>query len=166
MAATTGVTAVTPGASARTSPSMSPAWASPAFRECDQAEDGGWRMEDNFHPLSSILHPLSFSRTSVNSLRAFVGVCCLLLTGACSLNYNSRSLGVPVTMAEPLAAGVAGDSFNVTTRAVHIFWGLSTVKEPSLHQVLAGQLGSGTGVRNVAIHARKRWSDVLVTALT
>lgn len=90
----------------------------------------------------------------------------MLVVSGCSMTYNARTMGVPVTMAEPLAAGVPGDSFRVTSRAIHIFWGLATAKEPSLQQAIAGQLGSGTGVRAVAIHARKRWSDVLVTALT
>ncbi|HEY2806434.1 MAG TPA: hypothetical protein VGI92_11315 [Gemmatimonadales bacterium] len=89
-----------------------------------------------------------------------------LLTGACALHFNARSLGVPVTMSEPLAQGVAGDSFAVTTKALHVFWGLATAHEPSLKQALAGQLGQGSGVRNLAIHSRKKWDDVLVTVLT
>lgn len=89
-----------------------------------------------------------------------------LLLGACALNFNSRTLGVPVTMAEPLAQGVAGDSFAVSSKAIHVFWGLALAKAPDLHQALAGQLGQGTGVHNLAIKARKNWSDILFTVLT
>ena len=69
-------------------------------------------------------------------------------------------------MAEQLAVPVPGDSFNVTTHAIHVFWGLAVAKEPSLHQVLAGQVAAGGSVHNLAIKSRKRWSDLLVTALT
>ena len=62
--------------------------------------------------------------------------------------------------------GVPGDTFAVTTHAVWLFWGLAPAKQPSLQQTLAGQLGTGAGVNNLSIHARMRWSDVLVTALT
>lgn len=82
------------------------------------------------------------------------------------MQFTTRSLGVPVTMAEPLAQPVPGDTFTVTTGALHAFWGLAVAKEPSLQQALAGQLGPGTGVRNLTIRARKRWPDVLVTVLT
>ncbi len=44
--------------------------------------------------------------------------------------------------------------------------GLAPAKEASLRQALAGQLGASGGVHNLSIHARKRWSDVLFTALT
>lgn len=90
----------------------------------------------------------------------------LMFTSACSLTHNSRTLGVPVTMAEPMAQAVPGDTFNVTIRAVHAFWGLATVRNPSLQGVLAGQLGTGSAVRNLSIHSRKRLPDVLVTVLT
>jgi hypothetical protein len=102
----------------------------------------------------------------VNSLRAAASVVVLLALTGCALQYNARTLGVPVSMAEPLAMPVPGDSFNVTARAVHVFWGLAVAKEPNLQQVLAGQLASGGAVHNLGIRARKRWTDVLVTALT
>ena len=89
----------------------------------------------------------------------------MLVTG-CALRYDSRSLGVPVTMAAAAGQGVPGDTFAVTTHAVWLFWGLAPAKQPSLQQTLAGQLGTGAGVNNLSIHARMRWSDVLVTALT
>jgi hypothetical protein len=69
-------------------------------------------------------------------------------------------------MAEPVGQPVPGDTFNVTVHATHFFWGLAPGKVPTLQQALAGQLGSGAGVHSLTIRARKRWSDVLFTALT
>lgn len=66
------------------------------------------------------------------------------------------------------AAGepVVGDSFAVTTKGVHLLWGLVAARQPSLQQVLAGQLGTGGEVRNLTIRSRKRLTDLLVTGLT
>lgn len=89
----------------------------------------------------------------------------MAVTG-CAINYNARTLGVPVTMAEPMAMPVPGDSFKVTTRAVHVFWGLAPAKEPNLQHVLAGQLAAGSAVHGLAIKSRKRWSDLLVSVIT
>ena len=115
---------------------------------------------------------MSFPLSKMRSVRAVSGALRLsalvfpLLLGACALNFNSRTLGVPVTMAEPLAQGVPGDSFAVTSKAIHVFWGLALVRAPDLHQALASQLGPGTGVRNLAIKQRKTLSDILFTVLT
>jgi hypothetical protein len=88
------------------------------------------------------------------------------LVAGCALQFNTRSLGVPVTMTAPGAQAVPGDTFNITTHAVYIFWGLASAKQPNLRESIAGQLGAGGGVNNLAIHSRMRWSDLLVTALT
>lgn len=69
-------------------------------------------------------------------------------------------------MATPAGQPVVGDTFNITSHAVYVFWGLATAKQPNLRESIAGQLGAGGGVNNLAIHSRMRWSDVLVTALT
>lgn len=92
---------------------------------------------------------------------------CAALTG-CTLHFDSRSLGVPVTMAAAAGPGatVPGDTFTVTGHAVYLFWGLSTMKLPDLRQTLAGQLGAGAAVQNLAIHAHAGLSDVLVSVLT
>ena len=87
------------------------------------------------------------------------------LASACALEFNSHSLGVPVSMT-PAAGTAASDTFNVTMRAVHIFWGLAPVKEPALQPVLAGQLGTGGSVADLSIRTRKTLMDVLVTAFT
>lgn len=98
---------------------------------------------------------------------------CVLLPAAlasvvagCALQFNTRSLGVPVTMAAPAGQAVPGDTFSITTHAVYIFWGLASAKQPNLRESIANQLGAGGGVNNLAIHSRMRWSDVLITALT
>ena len=67
-------------------------------------------------------------------------IAALPLVAGCAMQYSARSLGVPVTMAEPLAQPVPGDSFNITLHAVHYFWGLAPGRAPSLQHALAGQL--------------------------
>lgn len=93
----------------------------------------------------------------------------LLVAGAasaCAMQFDTRSLGVPVTMTPPTTPTAAADTFHVTLRAVHLFWGLASVKEPALQPALAGQLGTGGAVANLSISARKRWSDVVATVIT
>jgi hypothetical protein len=85
---------------------------------------------------------------------------------ACALQFNTRRLGVPVTMAAPQAQVAPGDSFRVRTRALYLLWGLASLHQPDLRQALAGQLGTGTGVANLSISAVKRWPDLLLTVLT
>ena len=84
--------------------------------------------------------------------------------GACALTFDARSLGVPAAMSAE--APVAGDSFHVTQTAVHLFWGTYQVRSVSLQAVLANQLGDGRSVANLRIRVARRWSDLLVTALT
>ena len=69
-------------------------------------------------------------------------------------------------MTPPTTPTAAADTFNVTLRAVHLFWGLAPVREPALQPALAGQLGTGGSIANLSIRARKRWTDVIATALT
>jgi hypothetical protein len=87
------------------------------------------------------------------------------LTG-CALTFDARSLGVPATMAGAAAQPVAGDTFAVTTRAIHALWGLYPVRTVNLQNVLAGQLAGGASVANLRIRVRRTWSDLLVTAVT
>lgn len=54
----------------------------------------------------------------------------------------------------------------MTSRAVYALWGLAKLKEPSLRKALAAQLAGGSGVADLKIKVRSRWSDVLITALT
>ncbi len=93
-----------------------------------------------------------------------VAVCALV--AGCAGHYDTRSLGVPVTMAPAAGQAVPGDTFSVTTHAVFLLWGLAPAKQPSLPQILAGPLGAGSAVNNLSIHTRMRWSDVLLTVMT
>jgi hypothetical protein len=43
---------------------------------------------------------------------------------------------------------------------------LAKLKEPSLRKALAAQLAGGSGVADLKIRVRSRWSDLLITALT
>jgi hypothetical protein len=90
---------------------------------------------------------------------------CLALSG-CALTLDARSLGVPVTLASPANRPAEGTRFSVTSRALYAFWGVAKLKEPSLRKALAAQLGGGSGVADLRIKVRSRWSDVLITALT
>jgi protein-S-isoprenylcysteine O-methyltransferase Ste14 len=93
----------------------------------------------------------------------------LALSG-CALSFDSTHLGVPATMAEaaPRAGETAptGTPFKVTRHPVFLLWGLATAGQPNLEDVLAGQVGTGTGIANLKIKVRSRWHDLLVTGLT
>jgi len=84
----------------------------------------------------------------------------------CAHTFDAAVLGVPVTMASPPGQPPSGGRFSVTSRALFAFWGLAKIKEPSLRKALAAQLGGGSGIADLKIKVRSRWSDVLVTALT
>jgi hypothetical protein len=43
---------------------------------------------------------------------------------------------------------------------------LAKLKEPSLRKALAAQLSGGSGIADLRIKVRSRWSDVLITVLT
>ncbi len=84
----------------------------------------------------------------------------------CSLNFDTTSLGVPVTMETPAGTPVAGSAFSVTSHSVHGFFGLLSLSKPSLRKTLAAQLVGGKGIADMRIKVRSRWSDVLITVLT
>jgi hypothetical protein len=69
-------------------------------------------------------------------------------------------------MATAAGQPVEGSRFRVTSRALFAFWGVVKIKDPSLRKSLAAQLGGGSGIANLRIKIRSRWSDVLITALT
>ena len=69
-------------------------------------------------------------------------------------------------MASATGQTVEGGRFRVTSRALFAFWGVLKIKEPSLRKALAAQLGGGSGIADLRIKVRSRWSDLLVTALT
>jgi hypothetical protein len=84
----------------------------------------------------------------------------------CAQTFDSTSLGVPVTMASPAGQPPGGSRFRVSSHAVYAFWGLARLKDPSLRKALAAQLAGGSGIVDLKIKVRSRWTDVLVTALT
>jgi hypothetical protein len=89
---------------------------------------------------------------------------CLL--GGCAQTFDATSLGVPATLASAAGQAPAGDRFKVSGKAMFGFWGLAPLRQPSLRKALAAQLGGGTGVADVKIRVRSRWTDVLFTVLT
>ncbi len=89
----------------------------------------------------------------------------VLLTG-CANTFDATTLGVPVTVASPAGQPAQGARFRVSQKSVFGFWGLLKFKEPSLRKALAAQLGGGSGVADLRIRVRSRWSDVLITGLT
>lgn len=90
----------------------------------------------------------------------------LLLASGCAQSFDATTLGVPATMATPAGQAPAGDRFAVTGRAVFGLWGAVRLKQPSLRKAIAAQLGGGSGVADLKIKVRSRWSDLLITALT
>jgi hypothetical protein len=87
-------------------------------------------------------------------------------TSACALTFDSTRLGVPVTLADSARAPATGVPFKVNKHPVFIAWGMFTAAEPTLEDVLAGQVATGVAVKNLRIRIRARWSDLLITGLT
>jgi hypothetical protein len=82
------------------------------------------------------------------------------------MTFDAATIGVPVTLASPAGQPPEGSRFSVTSRAVYALWGLGRLKQPSLRKALAAQLAGGSGVADLKIKVRSRWSDILITALT
>jgi hypothetical protein len=97
-----------------------------------------------------------------------IGIVLVLLTplAGCAERFDATTLGVPATLAAPAGQTPQGARFRVTSRAVYGLWGLATIKQPSLRKALAAQLAGGSGIADVKIKVRSRWSDVLITVLT
>ena len=93
----------------------------------------------------------------------------VLALNGCALSFDGTHLGVPATMAEAAQTGgptTPGTPFAVTRHPVFLLWGLVPAGQPSLEDVLAGQVGTGAAIANLKIRVRSRWSDLLVTGLT
>ena len=86
--------------------------------------------------------------------------------GGCAQTIDATTLGVPVTLAAPVGQAVEGSRFRVSSHAVYAFWGLARLKEPSLRKALAAQLAGGSGIADLKIKVRSRWTDILVTVLS
>ena len=98
--------------------------------------------------------------------RAALAVALTAIVGACSLNFDATTLGVPVTMASPAGRPAPTDSFRVSTHAAWAFWGVARVKRPALNKALATQLAGGKGIADLKIKTHSSFSDVLITVLT
>jgi len=98
--------------------------------------------------------------------RAWPALLLVLLLAGCANSFDATTLGVPVTMASPASQPAQGDRFRVGGKSVFTFWGLLKLREPSLRKALAAQLGGGSGVADLRIQVRSRWSDVLIAGLT
>jgi hypothetical protein len=90
----------------------------------------------------------------------------ICLLGGCAQTFDATTLGVPATLASAAGQPPAGDRFKVSSKAVFGLWGIARLKEPSIRKALAAQLVGGSGVADVKIRIRSRWSDVLFTVLT
>jgi hypothetical protein len=111
--------------------------------------------------VSARLGPISFHAVFAATL-----LLPTLVLGGCAQTFDASTLGVPATLASPAAEPAKGDRFSVTSRAVFALWGIARLKEPSLRKALAGQLGGGSGLADVKIRVRSRFSDLLITVLT
>ncbi|HUR95635.1 MAG TPA: hypothetical protein VMY76_13715 [Gemmatimonadales bacterium] len=98
--------------------------------------------------------------------RAALALALACTLAGCSLSFDATTLGVPATLASAAGQPSAGDRFAVSSKAVFGLWGIARLKQPSLRKALAAQLGGGTGVTDVKIRVRSRWSDVLFTVIT
>lgn len=107
------------------------------------------------------------TKRSQNNRRSVVVALALSLAAAgCAMTFDATSLGVPASLASSAAQPVAGDTFDVSTKAVYLFWGVFQSTRPSLLNVLEGQTSGGRAVQNLQVRVSRRWSDVLITALT
>ena len=96
---------------------------------------------------------------------AIIALLLFALTG-CAQTFDATTLGVPATLASTAGQPPQGDRFRLSTKAVFGFWGIVRFKEPSLRKALAGQLGGSSGIADLKIKVRSRWSDLLFTLLT
>jgi hypothetical protein len=96
---------------------------------------------------------------------AIIALLLFALTG-CAQTFDATTLGVPATLASTAGQPPQGDRFRLSTKAVFGFWGIVRFKEPSLRKALAGQLGGASGIADLKIKVRSRWSDLLFTLLT
>ncbi len=105
-------------------------------------------------------------RLARRALPALPALLLLLLLAGCAHTFDATTLGVPATVASPAGQDPQGDRFSVSGKSVFGFWGLLKFKQPSLRKVLAAQLAGGSGVADLRIKVRSRWSDILITGLT
>ncbi len=102
-------------------------------------------------------------------IKTVVRTSCVLLalaSAGCALTIDSTHLGVPATLAESAQTPPQGTAFTVTRHPIYLFFGLISVSQPKIEDVLAGQVGAGTGVANLRVRATSHWTDLLIAGLT
>jgi hypothetical protein len=104
--------------------------------------------------------------TTIHPRRVALALLLSLSAGGCALTFDARSLGVPAGMSAPAQQPVVGDTFNISTHAVFLLWGVLPSHRPSLERTLEGQLTGGRAIQDLHIRVWRRWSDALVTVLT
>lgn len=90
----------------------------------------------------------------------------VLVSTGCALTFDATRLGVPVTMAGTPQPTPTGTPFRVTRHPVFLLFGLATVGEPDLEDVLEAEVGTGAGVQNLRIKVAASPTDVLFTVIT
>jgi hypothetical protein len=88
------------------------------------------------------------------------------LLAGCALTIDASKAGVPVTLASAPETPTQGTPFKINTHAVYGLWGIATLREPSLQQLLRSQLVGAKEIRDVRIKVKSGPSDVLATILT
>ena len=86
--------------------------------------------------------------------------------GGCALSFDAGALGVKVSMSVPAGSPPQGTEFEVSQKAVFLFFGLLKASSPSLENAMAGQLLDADEVQNLEIKVRSRFTDILVSVLT
>ena len=84
----------------------------------------------------------------------------------CSLTFDASTLGVKASVSQPAGQAADGTEFEVNRKAVFLFFGILRASNPSLENVLAGQLVGGREINNLSVKVRSRFADILVTVLT
>jgi len=102
----------------------------------------------------------------VRPLQAALALALLCMVGGCAETFDATTLGVPATLDSPGGQPPPGDRFKVSSKEVFGLWGIARIKQPSLRKALAAQLAGWSGVADVKIKVRSRWSDVLLMVLT
>ena len=82
------------------------------------------------------------------------------------MSFDSRALGVQVSMSAPAGSPPQGTEFEVSQKAVFLLFGLLRASTPSLENAMAAQLLDADEVQNLDISVRSRFGDILVTVLT
>lgn len=98
--------------------------------------------------------------------RLLVTVSMVGLLSACSVTFDAATLGVKASVSEPAGPAPEGTRFEVNKKAVFLLFGILRVSNPSLENVLAGQLVDGREVQQLSVKVRSKFADLLVTVLT